>query len=168
MKALTSLIILLLSGLSMAQSLPGQFDPKPVTVIKTLLDETHTATLRVNENTFIPNIQGYACAVPAINVDRWIMRNSRIRRSSYADFMVNFAALTIHNPNMQFCSGWVTAQQLFGEEFKIGAQFELEIHTLRQIVETEDWNGNPITKVIETVSTELNGRKMSAFGELLL
>ncbi|GEM_PF-6603429 len=137
-------------------------------VIKTLLDQTHTATLTIEKDTFIPNIMGYGCALAAINVSKNVFYFSRVRRTLYSDFGVKEEALTIHNPNGRFCTGWVTPKKLFGPEYILGKQVELEVRTVREIVETEDFNGNTYTKIREVVSTELFGEKLSAVGELFL
>jgi hypothetical protein len=137
-------------------------------VIKTLLDQTHTATLTIEKDTFIPNIMGYGCPVAAINVDRFFFYFSRVRRTLYSDFGVKEEALTIHNPSGRFCTGWASAGKIFGPEYVFGKQVQLEVRTVREIVETEDFNGNTYTKIKEVVSTELFGEKLSAIGELFL
>ena len=47
-----------------AQVTPDNFPPKEL-VIKTLLDKNHSMELELEDETFINNIQGYGCAVPA-------------------------------------------------------------------------------------------------------
>ncbi len=128
-------------------------------VVQTLLDETHETTLRVKEDTFIPNIMGYACPVPAINLDRYQAWHRALNHRRGGDFGVKVFALRIKDPNMQFC-GWPSATKVFGEDFKVGAEFRISIRTVREIVKFTNHNGEESTLLRETISSSLNDKEL--------
>lgn len=128
-------------------------------VPQVIFDESHDVTLRVEEDTFIPNIMGYACPVPAINLNRWQSWHRELNHRGSGDFGVKTFALRIQNPNMQFCH-WPNAQEIFGEDFVVGAEFKMTINTRREIVEVTDHNGKKLTILREIISASLNGKDL--------
>lgn len=94
---------------------------------KELVEEVEsTHWMRIDEATFIWNIQGYACPVPAINLSR-IPWGVDLRHNKFLSFGVTGMGLTISNPNMQFCGMGDTAESIFGEEYQIGVEVTLPI-----------------------------------------
>jgi hypothetical protein len=128
-------------------------------LLEVLLDKTHTTILRVEKDTFIPNIMGYACPVPAINLSRHNVWNRALRHNQYASFGVKSFALQIKDPNMRFCD-WPSAASVFGEEFKAGAEVKLEIRTIRELIKLIDHAGVERTILRETISSSLNNKEL--------
>ena len=162
MLAQIAMTAMLFAGSTRAQ------DENQVEVVRVLLDETNTYTLEIEADTFIPNIQGYACPVPAINIPRYFMYNARLRPTRNLDFGVKEEALSIKNPNMRFCRGMPTAQTVFGEAFKIGKNLPLKLRFLREIVEFVDHEGKTQTMLRESVTTHFLGQDLVSHGEVLL
>lgn len=127
--------------------------------VQVIFDRTQEAKLTVAADTFIPNIQGYACPVPAINLERWQVWNRSLNHNGFGGFGVKVFALKIKNPNMQFCH-WPTAVEVFGEEFVLGAEFKLTIRTVRELVTFTDHNGDERTVLRETISSSLNDKEL--------
>lgn len=77
---------------------------------------------------------------------------------------MNHIALEIASPNMRFCDNR-SAREIFGEDFEVGASFDLLINVKRQlikIVTMNDFEQSPREKhyLKEVISTELNGEKL--------
>ena len=156
MKTLTILVFGLLSlNMTFAQD----FGSGNEVVLEVLVDNTHKTTLIVDEATFIPNIMGYACPVPAINLGRHNSWERALRHNRFAGFGVTTFALQIKDPNMRFCE-WPNATEVFGEDFKVGAEIKMEIRTLREIVKVTDHSGTERTILRETISSSLNNKEL--------
>ncbi len=125
-------------------------------VKEVLFERTQEVTVEINESTFIPNIQGYACPVPAINLERYHTWNRSLNHNSFGGFMVKVFALRVANPNMQFCN-WPSATEVFGSGFVVGAKIALEITTKREIIHNTRNDGQVEKVLVETISSELAG-----------
>jgi hypothetical protein len=136
-------------------------------VVEVLLEGTKEVTLEVNKDTFIPNVQGYACAVPAINLEPYHTRGRALNHNSRRGFMVKTFALVVGNPNMQFC-GWSSATEVFGSEFVVGAKITLSITTKREIVHNTRNDGRVQKVLVETISSELNGIELISVARVSL
>ncbi len=156
MKMLLIPILFLLSLNVFAQF--GGFDPEDFEVEKVLFERVTKQRLKILEDTFIPNIQGYACPVPAINLN-YIPWDVRLKHNPAINFAVTTIGLHIKNPNMQFCN-WPDPKEIFGEEFEIGNELELELLVKRErgILDSK-WSDSKEV-VVETVSTVLLGREL--------
>ena len=133
------------------------------TVVKTLFEQEREAEMTIVEGTFIPNIQGYACAVPAINLPNHMTWNIALRHNPHG-FMVKNIALAVTDPNMQFCA-WSDQQTVFGPQFKNGNKIKMNLKIVRELVEID--NGQTIQQAVrETVSSEVNGRALSSVAML--
>ena len=149
-----TLFITLIAVLSLNTAFAGQEE-----TVQIIFDRTQETKLTVTADTFIPNIQGYACPVPAINLDRWHAWNRSLNHSGFGAFGVKVFALKIKNPDMQFCN-WPSATEVFGEDFIVGAEFKLTIRTVRELVTFTDHNGDERTNLRETISSSLNDKEL--------
>jgi hypothetical protein len=136
-------------------------------VLETISDSSHETTLTVREDSFIPNIMGYACPVPAINFDKYLIWDRALNHNQFADFGVRIFALKIKDPNMQFCH-YPTALEVFGEDFIVGAEFKLTIRTVRQIIKVIRRDGSERKILRETISSELGGIALFSKAQLEL
>lgn len=120
-----------------------------------IFENTQQVTLLVKEDTYIPNIQGYACPVPAINLERYHVWDRRLNHN-IGGFMVKNFALSVVNPNMQFC-GQPSATNVFGTDFIKGAKFIMDITTKREIFHNTRNDGKIEKVLVETITSNLNG-----------
>ncbi len=128
-------------------------------VLEVLLDTSHSTVLKIEKDTFIPNIMGYACPVPAINLNRHNVWERALRHNQFAGFGVKSFALQIKDPNMRFCD-WPVSTEVFGEDFIVGAEVKLEIRTLRELIKFTDHAGMERTILRETISSSLNNKEL--------
>ncbi len=128
-------------------------------VVETISDQTRSVELKVAESTFIPNIQGYACALPAINIPFYQIWDAKLRHNQTYAFGVNGYGLRIQDPNMQFCVGWPSPEQVFGVPMNEGDIINLEVRVVREIVEYKV-NGENTTYLRETITSELGGHTL--------
>ena len=133
------------------------------TVIKTIQDSSSTRIIKIEENTFIPNIAGYACPVPAINVKKFIFYSAGLKHNRFRNFGVNEYALEVKDPDMRFCN-LPTPVEVFGEEFVVGKIIEVQVRTLLEIIELH--SGGQILK--ETVSTDFLGEELESIAKIRL
>ena len=125
-------------------------------VVETLTDQTRQVELKVKKETFIPNIQGYACPLPAINIPSYQIWDAKLRHNQTFSFGVVGFGLRINDPNMQFCMGWPSPEQVFGVPMNEGDIINLEVRVVRDIVEFDN-NGTITTYLRETITSELGG-----------
>jgi len=166
---MTKLLLLLLLAQFAVSSVYAQSFPQGESeeVVELVFEELAESNLIIREDTFIPNIMGYACPVPAINLERHTVWNRALNHRGFGDFGVRVFALRIKDPNMRFCS-FPKAVEVFGEEFKVGAKFKLEIHIKREILKVTTHDG-VIHKVLqETISSELAGKELISRARVLL
>lgn len=157
MKALIGLLVL---ATSIANA-----DPNPPEVIEVLHDQTSEVSLEVAENTFIWNIQGYACPWPGIQIPQWQIWGTALRHRMGGGFMVDgkSIALGIVDPNQEFCQGGddVTPEKVFGISLVPGEKHKLMIRVVRDIVLLSNWDNTKKTKVLrETITTQLGQREI--------
>lgn len=136
-----------------------RFDSSNEVVLEVLLDTSQSTVLKIEKDTFIPNIMGYACPVPAINLNRHNVWERALRHNKFAGFGVRSFALQIKDPNMRFCD-WPIATEVFGENFIVGAEVKLEIRTLRELVKFTDHTGAERVILRETISSSLNNKEL--------
>ncbi|NQY99413.1 MAG: hypothetical protein HRT45_01940 [Bdellovibrionales bacterium] len=125
-------------------------------VVQVLHDSSQEIDLEIKESTFIPNILGYACPLPALNLEKWQVWGTRLRHNLNNGFMVTGIGLPIHDPNHRFCTGWPSAEEVFGPEFQVGNTIKVQVRIVRELVEWVDHNDVVQMGLRETVSTMLN------------
>ena len=123
-----------------------------------IFDRSNDTALTIKSDTFIPNIMGYACPVPAINLEKHSVWN-RALNHNLPNFGVRTFALKIKDPNMRFCD-WPSATEIFGEEFVVGAEIKLSIRVKRSIGIIVQHDGKEIQVLREVITSELNGKKL--------
>lgn len=137
-------------------------------LVKTIYDRTQETTLQIEADTFIENIRGYACPLPAINFKRWHAYAKALEHNKYGDFRVKNWAMALKDPNERFCNFWPDAEQLFGSGFRVGADFKLSIRVQR-VIYLRALDGNQTELILkETISTELNGVDLISEAEVSL
>lgn len=124
---------------------------------KVLQDKTYVTQLLIHDTTFIPNIMGYACPLPAVNIEPENVLPALNHRRIF-DFGVTFFALRFKDPNMRFCEPFPNAQKIFGDDFKVGATLPLHVHKVLKVV--EESSGESF--MIETIEATLNGVKLDS------
>ena len=132
-------------------------------VIKVLSDFKHKESIEIQKDTFIHNILGYACPVPAINVSPMVFHFAALKHNRFRSFGVKDFALEVEDPNMRFCE-WPSAFEIFGEEYFIGETVVVKIRTLLEIVERVDGT----QRLRETVSTNFLGERLVSNAEISL
>ena len=158
---LSLLVILLNVGVASAQ---GQQEE----VLEVLFERDFDYSIEIKEDTFIPNIQGYACAVPAINVPRHLFYSTALKHNRYGGFMVKEEALIVANFEMRFCS-WPSVEQIFGPDYEVGKKVKINLKLKREIVlVTNDWDGKERKVLKETLSTKLFDAELESVGMVSL
>ena len=161
MKKLLLILTLSLSANSIMAANFGDVEE----VIEVISNNTVERTLYVDEDTFIPNVFGYGCPVPAIKIKYIWKRQQALNHSRPGGALDEGIALEIGDPRMRFCSH-LTAEEIFGEDFKAGAEMKIDMTTKREIllVTSEDGSARKILR--ETISGELNGLDLVSVAEL--
>ena len=135
-----------------------------------VLAKTESADkLTLKKDTFIWNIQGYACQVPAIQVPRQVFYESKLKQAEPYEYGVRPGneAFVIKQKGMGFCSANVE-QSIFGPEFVTGQTKEIQVTTERALVTYEDNEGKARKALREIVSTNLLGVELESTAYVLL
>jgi len=102
------------------------------------------ASMQIEADTFIPNIMGYACQMPAINFPLssssglgFVNYYLKLSHGSYYDYGVKpgHIGLRIHNPNYRFCAGFRGVKEIFGDQYEVGKKILMDVLILRKLVE---------------------------------
>ena len=109
---------------------------------------------------------GYACPVPALNLERYSVWNRSLNHSNNA-FGVRIFALRIKDPNMRFCA-WPNAIEVFGEDFKVGNDIKLSINVKRMIVMVTLHDGTEQKILREVITSKLNGKDLISSASVTL
>jgi len=135
-------------------------------VKEVISQNSRSKTLWIDEDTFIPNVFGYGCPVPAINVKHLTSRDHALNHMELgADFNEKGLALEIRDPKMRFCTHiWDT--EIFGEDFVVGGKIEIELSTKREIIQVTKVDGTVRKVLRETITSELNGYGLISVAEL--
>ena len=154
MKNLLLLGLMLLSPQAWSQ-------PTPPEVVRVISEQTRDIEVEVTERTFVPNIQGYACAWPAIDIPLWqVDWHVKLKHSIGGGFMVEGLGLAIRNLDMQFCS-WPTPKEVFGMDLIVGEKIKLHLKIVRDIVNVHSWDGKTKTLTLrETISSKLGTQEI--------
>lgn len=129
------------------QTLPGKVEK----VLEVLYEKTTKATLVIKTDTFIPNIMGHACPVPAINFEKYHADDRKLAHNKIS-FGVNIFALEIKHPDMRFCDR-PTATDIFGPDFKLGNKISFSITTKREILIIGHFDGNFHKLLVKTITS---------------
>lgn len=132
------------------------FPEDRVEVVSTIFERSQSTKLVIEEETFIPNILGYACPVPAINLKKYHVWSMALSHGRFGNFGVKEFALRVKNPNMRFCN-WPVATGVFGPDFIVGAEMSLDILVKRDIIKVDNHDGTFTKYLREDISSELNG-----------
>lgn len=138
----------------------------PTTIKISENTRTITHELLIEDDTFIHNIRGYACPLPAFNLSpniKYELNLSHIHNG----FRVKTAALALSNPNMRFCN-FQTAQEVFGDEFKVGNTIDVNIDIKTTVKKIIFLDGKEIIRYTEKLTAELNGEKLHSEASLSL
>ena len=163
MKKFILVVVMLLSTQGAMAQFGGQI-PEEHTVEQVLVKQTNQRSLKIEADSFIPNIMGYACPVPAINVPKWFVWGLALSHNQGGDFGVKEAALRIDKPDMRFCHFPSSPQEIFGEEYQVGSTVELSVTLTRSIVTFVGWDQKTHRGIHETLTTELFGQKLISQG----
>ncbi len=170
MNTLKYSLFLLLGMLSFSAEARFDFDLEIISVESVLLDSKRETVLEIEEDTFIRNIQGYACAVPAIQVLNFQFGQAELNHNGSVDFGVkaHHEAFIVKQEGGAFCSALGDANDIFGENYVVGSNHRITVSTVRSIVIAKDWEGVPKKMLLEVVSTELLGVKLVSTASMLL
>lgn len=143
-------------------SLPAFAQVKEPEVLEVLFERDFSVSIELKPEVFIPNIQGYACAWPAIDVPSRRLWDMKLFHEMGGGFGVKGTGLAIKNPDMQHC-GWPSPEEVFGSAWVEGAMAQLPVKIKREIVLSEDWNGRKQKMLRETIEASLG--KVEVFSE---
>lgn len=170
MNLLKTSIIFLTALSSFSAQARFNFDLEIISTEAVLLDTQQETEIEITDETFIQNIQGYACAVPAIQIYDYQFGSAELKHARIFEFGVsaNHEALIIKQAGGAFCSGFNGAVAIFGEGYLIGSRHKITVRTLRSIIIAKDWDGSHRRMLLEVVSSELLGVKLESTASLLL
>ena len=136
--------------------------PTPPEVVKVISEQTRDIEFEVTQGTFIPNIQGYACAWPAIDIPLWrVDWYVKLQHSMGGGFMVDGLGLAVKDLDMQFC-GWPNSpKDVFGADLIVGEKIKLSLKIVRDIVNVHSWDGKTKTLTLrETVTSKFGNQEI--------
>jgi len=170
MKTLKHSLLLLTGLLSLSAEARFDFDLEIVSVESVLLDTKKETVLEIEEDTFIRNIQGYACPVPAIQVHRFQFGEAELNHNGFVDFgvLAHKEAFIVKQEGGAFCSGNSNALAIFGEAYVVGSTHKMTVSTVRSIVIAKDHEGVHKKMLLEVISSELLGVKLNSTASMLL
>jgi hypothetical protein len=139
------------------------------TVLKTVYDRSTDETLLVERDTYIQNIWGYACPVPAVHLNAWHANDRLLRHNNgFSSDIVRRLALEIKDPNYRFCNTIPDMKKLFGEDFKVGAKLKIRIRVVRQVILATTSHGITEKLLRESISTQIGGTELESVAEIRL
>lgn len=143
-------------------------------ILKVLKKSSQNTELYIQDDTFIFNINGYACQWPGLKIPTFqtmheLNHNKPYVRIGGDDYSL---AIGLKDPNLQFCKNLGSAQSVFGKEFITGSKLPIKITRLldeREGLRTDRQGNSTLTNLIhETITVELNGRIVESSAEINL
>lgn len=142
-------------------------DERVVSVVQVLSTEEITLDHVVSEDTFVPNLNGYACPWPGIK-EEFVFKFLTGLRHGRHDFDRDSLRVKFNMPN-EFCAGdWPTGEEVFGPEYVAGAVFKLTYKITRDVVNFKDFDDSIVPYLREVVSTTLLGRELRSVAHVKL
>ncbi len=135
-----------------------------VRVIQILKKTQTSLPITLEEDSFEPNILGYACPWPGLRVPLVFDLYAKLNHGRY--FSKNVLAIKEGELQRRFC-GRPTPLDVFGEEFIIGKEVQLPLTVELALVEVE-WDGKKETVLRETISTILFGKEIESIANVEL
>ncbi len=152
---------------------PGFAGEKNDTILKVLKHSSERSTLFVEENTFVFNLNGYACQWPGLRVLNMVAQqelnhNKHNRMGSDESYL----AIGIKDPNMHFCHHIGDAETVFGKELVAGAELPIKITRVLDSRQGKrmgpDGNLTMVRLIHETITIKINGRTIESTAEINL
>lgn len=138
------------------------------TIIKNLRESTRTYSFEVERDSYVFNVNGYACQWPGLKIADWMLEVSLNHDRKFGSDE-NHLAIGIKNPNHQYCSAFAGATDVFGKGFKEGAQLPMTVKNRLDQVEREiiDETQQIKQKLIrETINININGQELESVREI--
>ncbi|WP_374073587.1 hypothetical protein [Bdellovibrio bacteriovorus] len=131
------------------------------------------AELEIEQNTFVWNVNGYACQLPGLRIPKvWFDFNEQLKHDDLFGTDDQYRAIGLKNPNFKFCIDHADAEKAFGKEFIPGAKLPMKITVKREIRIGERYDSAgklvKIRVLVETTTVEVNNRELESVAEVNL
>lgn len=130
------------------------------TVIKVMRKTTHTLHLTIEEDSFEPNILGYACPWPGLRAPFVFEYWAKLKHGG--GFGKDVMAIKESDLDHQFCH-WPSAEDVFGKEFVVGKELKMSVVVELVLVKI---GKDKLLK--EIISSHLFGRNLESVAYLNL
>lgn len=141
-----------------------------ISVDEVLVSQTTEHEIEIKEDTFLHNIQGYACALPGIQIDKSLFYGASLEHREFYEMGVvadNQALIVKKNQNE--CFGFPdNAQEVFGNDFLVGSKHKLKLKLERSLVTVENFEGKHVKVLLETLSSNLLGVEIQSSASVSL
>ncbi len=146
---------------------------KDDTILKVLKQSSERPTLTIEADTFVWNINGYACQWPGLKVPKWLAQDELNHNKFYREGSdESHIAIGIKGPNMQFCQEFGNAEAVFGKELVTGAKLPIKINRILDSRKGErmgpDGSLIMVRLIHETITIKINGRTIESTAEINL
>ncbi|OFZ31538.1 MAG: hypothetical protein A2622_02855 [Bdellovibrionales bacterium RIFCSPHIGHO2_01_FULL_40_29] len=128
---------------------------------KVISKQIYNTVMVINEDTYVFNVNGYACQWPGLRIARHQV-NAQLNHLDKFGSDANYLAMGIQNPDHQFCH--TTREKAFGKELVPNAELPIKVTRVLDIRRHD--NGD--TYLQESITVEINDRTVESIAQVPL